>query len=291
MLAADTDMRTLLKSIVLAAILLGTHAAPAVQGNGPDRFVPSFAKVQQDKGEIFREGCLIFGPTVRSGPCVYGDPDSARVVVVFGDSHALHWTPAILRVARARNWRVVALLRANCTSAVVNTDPVCNRWRQHSLSRIKRMKPSLVILGTNTGQNVLVRDRKGQTLSRQKSGKQLEAGMVVTIKKMLANGSRVTLMRDLFTADFDPSNCVQQNIGNPARCSFAANRPEWLSFDYRAARKVRRTQIIDPLPKVCPGGTCKATFGNILKFRDRAHLSATYVATLGGWLGQRLQRP
>ncbi|MEX0620137.1 MAG: SGNH hydrolase domain-containing protein [Solirubrobacterales bacterium] len=277
--------------MTLAAMLLGTIAVSAVAGGATDRFVPSFARVQSDKGAIFRDGCLILGNEANSGPCVYGEPKSRKVVFVFGDSHALHWTPALLKIADRRGWRLIALLRADCTSALVNTDPICNRWRRNSLTRITRVKPSLVILGTNTGKKVLVRDETGSTLNRQASDRVLQAGMATTMKKMLRTGSKVTLMRDLVLAPFPPSSCVRKNPGNPNRCSFRAFRPLWRSFDYKAARRFKRVQIIDPLSKVCPRRRCSATYGRYLKFRDRSHLSATYAATLSGWLGRRIQNP
>ncbi len=52
-----------------------------------------------------------------------------------------------------------------------------------------------------------------------------------------------------------------------------------------------RVQKIDPLPKICPRGRCAAARGRVLIWRDRAHLSATYAATLTGWLDRRLQKP
>jgi hypothetical protein len=282
--------------MLFIAVALSTAVLLSDLGGGVDRsaaasgFKPAFSRVQRDKGPIFRQGCLITGPKVRSGRCVYGNPRSRTVVVVFGDSHALQWTPALLKIAKRRNWRVVALLRGNCTPALAPVDRLCDEWRRNSLDRIGKLKPDLVILGTNTGRSVLAR-KAGRTLNRVASGRVLQAGMVKTMKRLLNWGSQVTLMRDLVVAPFDASVCVMENQANPASCSFTANRPGWLSFDYKAARKMSRVQIIDALPKVCAGGVCRATSGRILKFRDRAHLSATYVATLDRWLGRRLQRP
>jgi hypothetical protein len=131
----------------------------------------------------------------------------------------------------------------------------------------------------------------GRTLSRRASDPVLQAGMEATMKKLLRRGAKATLIRDIGVAPFPPSACVEESPGNPARCSFKAFRPAWMAFDYRAARAVRRVQVIDPLPEICPRGTCPATGGRVLKFRDNAHLSATYAATLSGWLNRRLQRP
>jgi hypothetical protein len=281
----------ILAALALAGLLLlsdlGGSVRPSEAASG---FRPGFASVQRDKGPVFRQGCLVVGSTVRSGPCVYGNPESDKVVVVFGDSHALQWTPPLLRIAQRRDWRVIALLRGNCTPALARIDAQCDRWRQHSLRRIRSVKPSLVILGTNTGKKVQVR-KNGRLLNRRASDRVLQAGMARTMRKLLNLGADVTLMRDLVLAPFTPSDCVRQNPRRPAKCAFRAKRPFWLSFDFKAARRMSRVQMIDPLPKVCPRNRCTATSGRILKFRDRFHISATYAATLTNWLERRLQNP
>lgn len=282
---------TLLAALVLGGALLLTDFGGSVRPSeaaGP--YAPSFATVKKDKGPVFRQGCLVTGKRLTSGRCVYGNPKSEKIVVVFGDSHALQWTPALLKIAKRRDWRVVALLRGNCTPALAPVDKLCDKWRKNSLKRIGKLKPDLVILGTNTGKGVLTR-KAGRTLNREASGRVLRAGMVTTMRKLLNGGAEVTLMRDLVIAPSLPSVCVKENPGRPGRCTFKAERPLWLSFDYKAAKKMNRVQIIDALPRVCPGGKCAATSGRILKFRDRAHLSATYARTLSGWLDRRLQKP
>lgn len=284
-------MKKLSTALLLSALTLAILGATATQASAAGNYIPAFSKVGNDKGPVFKDGCLVLGNQVKSGECVYGNPSSETTVVIFGDSHALHWTPALLKVAERKNWRLIALLRGNCTPALVNTDRLCNKWRRNSLARIASTKPSLVILGTNTGRNVLVKADNGRTLDRRASDRVLQAGMVTVMRKMLTDGSKVTLMRDLALAPLDPSPCVQQNPGNPGRCSFRAIRPFWMAFDFKAARKMKRVQLLDPLPKVCPGGTCKVTSGRILKFRDRFHMSATYAVTLSNWLGSRLQKP
>ena len=71
--------------------------------------------------------------------------------MVFGDSHALQWTPALIGIASQRGWRLTALLHANCTAAQVSVDENCDRWRENSLKRISEEKPGLVIVASNTG--------------------------------------------------------------------------------------------------------------------------------------------
>ena len=53
------------------------------------------------------DGCEITALQTQSGPCVYGDPGSKTAVVLFGDSHAAQWFPALNALATQRSWRLM----------------------------------------------------------------------------------------------------------------------------------------------------------------------------------------
>lgn len=280
----------------LIPVLLAALAAVVFAGSGATEasartYVPSFSEVATDKGPVFREGCLIYTAALRSPPCHYGEVGSEKKVFVFGDSHSLQWTPALINVAERRDWELTALMRKNCTAAAVDTDPICNRWRQNSLRRIENEKPALVFVASSTAPNTFVR-RGGKRLSRADSEPAFRRGMYRTLLRLRRAGAEVTVMRDLpVTKEFLPSECVSEHVKRPARCSFPAKRPIAEAYDYAAARRLKRIQILDPLPRVCPGRVCAAVQGNVLKYRDRGHISATYSRTLTNWLDARLQDP
>lgn len=254
-------------------------------------YVPSFAVVKKDKGPVFRQGCLIVGKQARSGQCYYGKTGSERKVVILGDSHALQWTPALIEIAKKRDWRLITLLHANCTAALVPTDPYCDRWRRNSLARIRKEKPGLVIVASNTGPNMIVKSG-GRRLSREAAEPVLERGMAKTMRALSKTGADLTLIQDMaMSKDFLPSVCVSENRNNPGACTFRMHRPRSLAYDLKAARRLGGVEIIDPLPKICPGYTCRAVHGRYLKFRDRFHITATYSRLLAPWLSGRLQNP
>jgi hypothetical protein len=255
------------------------------------RYVPSFSVIKKDKGPVFRQGCLIVGKQARSGQCYYGRTKSSKKVVIFGDSHALQWTPALIKLANRRDWRLIALLHANCTAAQVSVDPYCDRWRRNAFARIRKEKPGLVIVASNTGPNMFVRSG-GRKLGRTAAEPALERGMAITFRALKKTGAKVTLMQDMaMSKAFLPSVCVSQNRDRPGRCTFKAHRPPSLAYDLKSARRVGGIEVIDPLKKVCPHHTCRAVHGKYLKFRDRFHISATYSRLLAPWLGGLLQNP
>jgi hypothetical protein len=47
-------------------------------------------------------------------------------------------------------------------------------------------------------------------------------------------------------------------------------------------------RLIDVAPMLCRDGTCPAVIGNVIVYRNDAHLTATYVRTLTTWLSHQL---
>jgi len=278
--------------VLLLVAVAGLFALSGIATQASARtYEPSFAAVSTDKGPVFREGCLIYTKRATSPPCRYGEVGSSRKVTVLGDSHALQWTPPLINLARERGWELTMLLHANCTAALVNIDPYCNRWRHNALKRIRREKPTLVFVASNTAPNTFVM-KNGRRLGRAASEPLFRQGMYETLLKLRKYGAQVTVMRDLpMSKAFLPSVCVSENVDQPGRCTFPARRPLSQAYDFAAAKRLKAVQIIDPLPKVCPGGKCRAVHGNVLKYRDRGHISATYARLLTNWLNGQLQNP
>lgn len=268
----------------IGAVVAGSHATG-------QKYEPSFSAVKKDKGPVFREGCLIYTNSLTSPPCRYGSVGSDKKVVVFGDSHALQWTPPLIEIANRKGWELTMLMRKSCTAAIVNISPVCNKWRHNALKRIRQEKPAMVFVASNTAPNTFVM-KNGKKLSRSASEPHFRKGMYETLLFLRRNKMEVTVMRDIpMSRDFVPSECVSQNRKAPGKCTFVAHRPASEAYDFAAAKRLRAVRIIDPLPKICPGGKCRAVHGKYLKYRDRGHISATYARLLTGWLSNQLHDP
>ncbi|MBA2348973.1 MAG: acyltransferase [Solirubrobacterales bacterium] len=256
---------------------------------------PAPQNANDDKGRLFDDGCLTMGKKRKSKSCVYGNPKSKTTVVMLGDSHALQYFPAMLRLAKKHDWRLVGLARASCLVGDVNYQPTCNAWRENTLRRIeKKEKPDLIVTTNSIDKRfrVIV---GGTKLSRTASEPHLESGYSRTYRRLLRTGARLAVIRDQSPTPFDPAECVLKNQKKLDRCAFKPNRNAKLSFDYKAARNTsERIKIIDPLRVLCRGTgskkRCPAVIGNALVYRDSEHLSATYARTLDDWLYKRLPK-
>lgn len=271
---------------LLAALVLLAAASPAQAG-----FKPSLNKLEADKGEIFKLGCLTGHTKVNSGSCRFGDTNSRKKVVVLGDSHAMQWGPALIKLAKRKHWQVIALTRASCPPAMVRIDYYCDTWRRNSMKRIRKMKPGLVLVSTAANPDLYKVNEGGSELGRAASESYLVDGMVRTLKKLRRWSGKTVVMRDQAVAPFNVTMCLRSNVSSHSRCNFNAYRPKNYSYDYKAARQVPKVQIIDPMKMLCPGGRCRAVIDDYIVYRNRSHMSATFIRSKYRWLGDRIGNP
>ena len=257
---------------------------------------PDPAEAEADVPAPQFQGCMIGIEGIRSGPCVYGDPNGRRTLILFGDSHALQHFPALEVVAKRNRWRLVVLTKRECGPAEVEIlnslaggeYSQCDAWRQSTLRRIEERggHPVVAISGKS---DYTAYGPRGEKLSGAANTDALEAGYVATLKRIQRAGLRPAVIRDTPKAPFDVPECVLANMEDPAACDFAEHDRWWRDFDLRAARRAG-VPLIDPAERICPRGLCRAVMGDVLVYRDPAHLTATYARTLNSWFEPKLRR-
>lgn len=280
---------------VLAATLAAALAVFALRpGQGPaEPYVPPLNQARQDSGELVRHKCQSHGQRVRPLVCFYGPGNSTKRVVLFGDSHALQWGPALIPLAKKRGWRLVTVLRAGCTIADVVAERSCVNWRHRALREIERLQPQHLIIATSIGNRYRLK-HQGRNLTRKASEPYLRRGMIKTIKRLkridsLVKGpTAINLIRDQIVAPFVPADCLRKNRDRPGKCDFRKRRKFGPGFDLVAARQTGIEPTIDPSKALCGPKWCTPTEGRILKYRDSDHITATYARTLSGWFDRRL---
>jgi hypothetical protein len=228
---------------------------------------------------------------------VYGRRRSHTTVVLFGDSHAMQYFPALQRLAKARRWRLVVLTKAGCTPAaltVVNAElgrpyPECDLWRERALRRIERAEhPKLVITTGATHYAVVDGDRR---LKGARARAMIAAAYAPTLRRLQAAAGQVRVLRESPRPPRDIPACVAKQLSHLRRCAFA-RRPalDHPSVEAKAASLVPGVRAIDLTSRFCPRRLCPAVIGGALVYRNAGHITATYSATLARWLGRRLPR-
>jgi peptidoglycan/LPS O-acetylase OafA/YrhL len=274
-----------------AASVKGAQAA--IEGNAKlartvAAVAPNPREAKDDRGTLYEDGCLVEQHESSSPLCVYGNPRSNKTVVLFGNSHAMHWFPALEPIAKPRNWRLVALTRAGCPIGDVRFADRCDAWREETLRRIEqRERPRLVITATSTAMRLgVVID--GERLSPKDSVPHMRRGLERTLRRLRATGARVILLKDLPRSPHDVPTCVSEHPERLDRCAFRRERHPDRDFDAQSADPVDGADVVDAAPVVCPRGVCPAVMGKALVYRDDNHLTATFARTLSPWLDAKL---
>ncbi len=244
-----------------------------------------------DKGPAVPDGCRSGRQYTEAWTCVYGDTSSSETVVLWGDSHAMQFTPPMIKLAEERGWKLVAMFRGSCLTADVEYRPACDAWRANSMRRIEQEEPELVVTATDTGNGYALWD-EGVRLTREASEPLLRQAYARTLRKLSGftgqREGRVVVIRDLPRATFRPPDCLLAHPEDLPACDFKGFRKNPPGFDLAAAEQVPEVRLVDPSEVVCPAGECNSARDGMVIYRDATHLSATYAETLAGWLGEQL---
>ncbi|CAN5733801.1 SGNH hydrolase domain-containing protein [soil metagenome] len=279
-----------------AAVLQGDHSLQ--ESSKAVHPTPREAETKENRPQMYADGCHLNPPETKAPKCVYGNPSSKTTVVLFGDSHAMQWFPALNELAKQRDWRLVGLTKAACPPAEVHIYNAglrrayreCDQWREQMLDRIVQDgNPSLIV----TSSLPTYRPKEdGKRLSGDAGHEALVKGYVSTLRKLRSTGAPVALIEDVPHPNKNIPECVSRSLDHLERC--ATPRSKALTFpkvNARAAEEVEGVRLIDPTPMVCLEKWCPAVIGDALVYRNGAHLTATYVRTLTPWLGKQLPEP
>ncbi len=286
-----TLLLALCTCIAAAAVVTGLrkHLADAPI----DATQARYAAARLDISPVYARGCHVDLPAVQAVLCEGGLPTSARTMVLFGDSHAAHWFPALERLAKEAGWRLLSMTKSGCpavgvtvVNAILRRDYVeCDQWREDALRRIRDLRPELVVI-SNSG-------------TKKLPDRPWEAGMRRTLQALEDAGARrLVVLRDTPAPGFDVPVCL-------ARAAYRGQSPELAcgvpvetalapglalaDAERRAVASFPGVRWVDMTQEICPGGQCAAeTGGGIVVFSDASHLSARRSEALAGPLREAL---
>ena len=288
------DFRTAPASEVAGAAALASQPMPQKRA---DAVRPNPLQARDDRSRMYDDGCLVGLTGTKSNKCTYGDRDAKQTVVLFGDSHAMQYFPAVQQLAEKHRWRLIALAKAECPPAAVKVPnmttggeyPECEVWRERALKRIGSMEGKVTVLISSAGDYTPL-DGDGEALSGEEGTNALEDGYTATLERVGRAGRQVGVIKDLPAAPEDVPSCVSKRLQSLDSCAFRRDRSKAREFDTRAAKRAPGARLVDVTEAICPRDLCRAVIGNALVYRDRSHLTATFARTLSPLIELDLQR-
>jgi peptidoglycan/LPS O-acetylase OafA/YrhL len=260
----------------------------------PANLTPSLKKAAGDDPAIVRNGCLIsFSGTRTPRRCEsYGDTSGRKTMVLFGDSHAAQWYPAMNVIAKQRKWRLAVFTKVVCSAADVKIylDPVkggydeCVTWRKATIARIRAIHPSVVVTTSLADRGDLI------GVSGDVDDAWAKA-WTTTTRKLVRAGTRVVYLNDTPSPKGDVPECLSVHPRAVQKCSqtrklaAGSGRREMMT---EAAAKAGAT-VVDTVPWFCTSTRCPVVVGNILVYRDGSHISTAYIRLLAPLLAERFK--
>lgn len=250
------------------------------------------AKVAVDSPGI--KGCWAQHGDENINVCTIG-PETGYSAHLFavGDSHNLGLNAAYEVIAKKYNWRIDSAGHAGCYWSTADLrlnseveSESCRGWRAN-LEDFLAASDFDAVLATHATSVQIETPPDGKT--REEA---IVDGLVGAWKQQTSKGVPVIAIVDNPATSSTNVQCVERyGVTDPGRC--ATPRSKGLSkFDgnAEAVAELDRTSLIDMTDFYCTAKVCPSVIGSIAVFRDRTHVTATYLRTLAPYLGVKLEK-
>ncbi len=257
----------------------------------PQNLTPTLGRVYLDEPEIYKNNCHVNFGSTQPKNCVYGNPDSTKVVGLYGDSHAAQWFPALKLAAEQNDWKLIVYTKRGCppaniltySSVLGQTYTQCGDWRKNVKKKMRADGVKVVL--------VVHFDRllsaSNQLPIWQKDWRD---GLQTTIKELRRIGAEPVLFADTPYPGRDVPTCLSSNINNVQQCTLAVS--ESFREDIAEVRSdlsiENNVALLQTRDWFCNKTVCPPIVGNILVYRDDNHITTTYAEFLAPLLASTL---
>jgi len=225
--------------------------------------------------------------------CFFGEISHPQsTMVLFGDSHAAQWFPALLQIADLQHWRMATIIKPGCTALSIREEPtqrmerVCEEWRRAAFEDIEELRPELVIV-TSASRH------PGAEGNMTEDRRIWEQGARDTFAALAKQGAKVRFIRDTPYADYDVAGCLAQaewdgHTQCPGPVAAVALSPGIYAAATRAVQRVGNVKVLDLSDRMCGPDRCYLEVGGQVIYRDADHLTASFSRSLAAVFFQRL---
>ncbi|GAA2567681.1 acyltransferase family protein [Microbacterium binotii] len=265
----------------------------------PDSLLSTYA---EQGGEVpgIDPACSTPADAPRITVCVYGPPadEATRTVALMGDSHAVHYTAALEKLAATQGWRVISVAQSGCMPVAFDDQLVplwapetaeeCRLWADQAVPWLANDPEINTVIYSSISREY------GYLDGTPTQDQDISESYVRTWQPWLDAGKKVLVVADTaFLQRGDVLSCIARADAVEDAC--ASDRSVVLSKPDPMVTAVQRIDspqvgLFDPNDYICDERLCHAIVGGIPVFVDHNHLLQAFAMTLAEPLAQAQTR-
>jgi hypothetical protein len=223
----------------------------------------------------YDDGCHLNYRQSLSPLCEFGKIDSNKTVILYGDSHAVQWFPALEKLAREKGFKLITLTKSACPSIDVVRQSVgafnmsnCAAWRSNAIERIAEAEPDLIVLSSFEH---FVPEGDPRNVE-----KWWAEGSLRTYETLKPLSPKIVYLLDTPLPERNIPDCLASTSADKCLADSKLGLPQVANFE-----------IIDPAKWLCEVNCPGIVRGNVA-YRDASHISVATSLELSERLWQAL---
>jgi peptidoglycan/LPS O-acetylase OafA/YrhL len=283
---------------VIAASLPSNYATPqdvaraVAQGAGVTKWPDQPKRIANP---AYSKECDVTRKDTTSSVCVHGNPNGSRTLVVYGDSHAAMWIPALDVIGREAGWQVIQLTKPACqapdfprySGTLKREYTECAAYREFALAQIASIKPDLVLISSAFQDAEVWRDGKPTTDGLEEAWAD---GLTSVIQRITPNAGRIIVIGDMAYPAEPGIDCLTAHDGHVPPCNTSRRDAVYAEHNAReqSVAEANGAGYVDTIPWFCTNTLCPAVIAGLTTHRDAYHVAENYVVWLAGVLGESI---
>ncbi len=271
----------LMAAAVCAALSWNTAARGWAESPSHERY----SAVRMDVPKLYAYRCDDWFHSANVNICQFGNEKAEKRLLIIGDSIGLQWFPAITRIYERKGWQILVLTKSSCPmvdqayfySRIGREYVEYTQWRNQVLQLVPDLHADTVILGSSYNYPF--------------SHDEWVAGTRRILDRIGPATAQVFLLQSTPPLGINGPDCLsrrhwraERGLGLPLPACATEVRNARLDTAREslvaAAAPYANAHVIDMSEYICPEGRCAADRDGMIVFRDRVHVTATYITQL-----------
>ena len=245
----------------------------------------------------YSKSCNVTRADTTSSACVFGDPNGSTTAVVYGDSHAAMWIPALDVIGKQEQIKFVQLTKPGCPSldftiysqTLKREYTECTEYRSFALGKIAEIKPDIVLISNAYRDVTMSVDGKSTSDGVAEAWMNGLTSIIQQIQQASPNTDRIVVIGDMAYPSESGIDCLTAHPSDVKECG--TPRSEAVDEEHNTLEGqtaiAAGAEYVDTIPWFCTDSFCPAVIGGLTVHRDNYHTGENYVVYLAQVLAEK----